>query len=133
MKNTELRIGNLIEVVHIDYGKTQKSVDVGILNEMDDLDEKTTYHEIPLTKEWLMFFGFKTDDYQQEFELDTINLDCEYTDKGEWVLFLKGNNIKPIESKNEYICKYYPKAEIKYVHQLQNLYYALRGEELFLK
>ena len=133
MKNTELRIGNLIEVVHIDYGKTQKSVDVGILNEMDDLDEKTTYHEIPLTKEWLMFFGFKTDDYQQEFELDTINLDCEYTDKGEWVLFLKGNNIKTIESKNEYICKYYPKVEIKYVHQLQNLYYALSGEELVLK
>lgn len=121
MRAEELRIGNY----YLSYGVDLKQVE-RLTKDKVLID----FHPITLTKEWLLKFGFKTDDFKHEFELDTINLDCEYTDEGEWNLFLKGKNIKPVESKNEYRCEYYPKAEIKYVHQLQNLYFALTGEEL---
>lgn len=72
---------------------------------------------IPITKEWLERLGFETDSYRQEFKKGVLNLDCEYTDRGEWMVFT---------TKREYV------NDVKYIHQLQNLYYALTGEELAL-
>lgn len=129
----ELRIGNLVlcgGLISVVKRIEQEGILAEMLHTQEEIDINKGIEPIPLTKDWLLKFGFKTDDFKAEFELDTINLDCEYTDEGEWNLFLKGKNIKPVESRNEYRCEYYPKAEIKYVHQLQNLYFALTGEEL---
>lgn len=132
MKANELRIGNLVyDTNHYGGGREIEIDSIHVTSET--LSWWNDLCGIPLTKDWLIKFGFETDEYKQEFSLNTINLDCEYTDEGEWVVFLEGKNIKPTESKNEYHCHYYPKAEIKYVHQLQNLYFSLTWEELTIK
>jgi hypothetical protein len=64
---------------------------------------------IPLTEEWLVTFGFEYIEEYKWWEIDwcnfTIDLGGEY----------------------EFEFAFHP---IKYVHQLQNLYFALTGKEL---
>lgn len=70
---------------------------------------------IPLTDEWLLRFGFDKKSKNQEWILNKIRI-CETVHKGLcWV----DNDIDFIEVNN--------------VHQLQNLYFALTGQELELK
>jgi len=66
---------------------------------------------IPLTEEWLIKFGFDGQDYN----LFTIELSRNQFMilKDEWLIVISNN--------------------CKYVHQLQNLYFALTGEELTIK
>ena len=65
---------------------------------------------IPLTEEWLLKFGF----YHREFSFD----------KGSFYL------IKRV-GKKEYLYQAHTKRfQVKYVHQLQNLYFALTQREL---
>lgn len=80
------------------------------------------FEPIPLTEEWLIKFGFeKTYD---EFVYDKANLRIEYIiwadDEPEWKL------------KRFYGNTFSSHSTIKtnYVHQLQNLYFALTNEEL---
>jgi hypothetical protein len=66
---------------------------------------------IPLTEEWLLKFGFDKIDFQ----------------------FIK-NGIKLFPIRDLYYRGNFPiKSDIKYVHQLQNLFFALTGEELTIK
>lgn len=125
MKPEELRIGNLVS-----DGTFVNKISLADFYNMH-LDDNCPFTAIPITKEWLLKFGFNEN--YGEYDKEGINLDCEYTDKGEWITFLQAGNIKPIESNNEYTCRYYPKSDIKYVHELQNLYFALTKEELELK
>jgi len=119
MKLSEIRIGNYVKVskTEIKFTAFDYSINEDLLS------------PIPLTEEWLLKFGFNSNSWG-EFDLNGICLDCENTDKYEWILYLEGESVKPIESKNEYVCRIYPPIELKYVHQLQNLYFALTGEEL---
>lgn len=103
MKAKELRIGNLV---------TGYSYDVAIsLEDFKDFytgdDNIDSYKPIPLTEEWLLKFGFENQ--LVEFVLDNFYL-------------------KRTKNHFEYYCN--NRAEIKYVHQLQNLYFALIGKEL---
>lgn len=125
MKPNELRIGNLIN-----YNGGQPE-DEDLLNTVDwqDLqwiterkDEFNSLHKpILLTEEWLVKFGF-----------DRIN--NSLTSR------LYSNNVFEIMT-NGYIYHFwiYDNTEggfeinIKNVHQLQNLYFALTGEELTIK
>jgi hypothetical protein len=114
MKAQELRIGNLLYndnvVVTID-ART-------IFDIWDDAGLKK-YNPIPLTEEWL---------YKTNHILDTTNnwfyklqMYEEYMIRkcgNGWLLFLDG------VSENKF------SVEVFYLHQLQNLYYALTGEEL---
>ena len=72
---------------------------------------------IPLTEEWLVKFGFKIEgktwgntNYSKDFSGIWLQ------DRGELYKCTISNGNKHIE--------------IRYVHQLQNLYFALTGEEL---
>lgn len=70
---------------------------------------------IPLTEEWLIKFGFeKTKGYV--FKIDKFSLFDHNYDQGNLFLKLNSQNV--------------PLINIKYVHQLQNLYFALTGKEL---
>lgn len=70
---------------------------------------------VKLTNEWLEKFGFKKGS------------------DGYWDEYSKGN-LKHLTSFDDGDYEYNPAAiEIKYVHQLQNLYYALCQEELILE
>jgi hypothetical protein len=72
---------------------------------------------IPLTEEWLVKFGFKLPAYSwigDKFHLsewDRYPLN--------WCVAMNKNNAIVV-------------SKLKYVHQLQNLYFALTGEELEL-
>ena len=122
MRNNELRIGNLIlfdnkpvEITGIpktglNFGKAGFAVSI---NEF--------FQPIPLTEEWLLKFGFKLDMLNfnwnaaiGENEIGDFKLSLRYSERVGWFF----------QSK----CTI-----IKYVHQLQNLYFAITSEELKLK
>lgn len=120
----ELRIGNLVLM----DGK-----EVGIISEIRSNHSKVIYQgevngnistrfsliefirlePIPLTEEWLVRFGFRKT-FDSPFE------DFEWSD----------NNLQLSEKFDCYLGKF--TQPIKYVHNLQNLYFALTGEELKL-
>ena len=118
---TELRIGNLL-------------LSDGCEVEVEGIDK---YHEvtttanfkgscngnlrtIPLTEGWLIKFGFKnlTNAYKSK------KVYIQYTQNKCFQLYLIGID----KAGNASLIDF--NLEIKYVHQLQNLYFALIGEEL---
>ena len=86
---------------------------------------------VPLTEEWLLKFGFKKriefgmvvcDSWQGLNYWFINNKDC-FTLRGDPIYGLSyQGGIKP-----------YPEKNIKFVHQLQNLYFDLTGNELEIK
>lgn len=121
MKANELRIGNWYD----DNG-IFKQVTPNTIEEVW-VAERTWCKPIPLTEEWLEKLGFEICGYNQlswrhtehikNFELDGINwADADYPEY-QFLNYNIGNDI----------------FRIHYVHQLQNLYFALTGEELEIK
>jgi len=109
MKPNELRIGNWIQ---FRYTETPVRITLGdFVREYND-EHLEDYEPIPLTEEWLLKFGFEN--YSMNLDEDGFT----HVD----VSFLSGGVEVYI---NDMI---YP--HIKHVHQLQNLYFALTGEEL---
>ena len=110
MKASELRIGNYIQNSH------GTIFNVGIVM----LGGQYDYHPIPLTEEWLLKFGFEYVESYDNYKIkagDYWNSVKFY--EGEWCY----NN-----DDSDAGC--YFLTTIKYVHQLQNLYFALTNEEL---
>lgn len=134
MKPQELRIGNWYAADDPNRGKyfqiTAKDI---VCLEEDPQDD--FYQPIPLTEEWLVKFGFvKKVDYEQ--------------DEDEWGRLSESNPRRgvglynPWEDKPNYWfvtfredvgCGWSDLNEIEYVHQLQNIYFALTGEELTIE
>jgi hypothetical protein len=119
MEAKELRIGNLIQDkknkshwrIECFLGSTMATVDAGLVNfpTDDNHDIELSEHEgIPLDEKWLVRFGF-VDNEKSKIKLIRIN---EFY----YVCFV--NRSRSLD------------VDIKYVHQLQNLYYALTGVEL---
>ena len=115
----ELRIGNL--VYSLETNDIQKIR--GINEEYVSIDTVTfdyvSYDEIepiPLTEEWLLKFGYIGNEPIFS-EISTI--------------FTNGIH-KIWKPFNKFLDDTY-RFEINYVHQLQNLYFALKGEELQFK
>lgn len=119
MKATELRIGNLADV----NGKVVKiesisDLTVSVSGYREDGGETTirlkNLEPIPLTEEWFMKFGFK-----------------KWKDKKMWSY---KNVIIYLHSKHGFCFgRVHSRTHLKNVHQLQNLYHALKCEELILK
>lgn len=123
MKASELRIGNIIHrnVYDIDPDGNKVYDPDGNEEEVVDLDTLTAiithksndYFLIPLTEEWLLKFGFKKYSNRAQYY---------HNEKFKYSFIHKtlAANFGRI------------KIELKYVHQLQNLYFALTGNELTL-
>lgn len=122
MKASELRVGN-----YVTTGKKEWVISVvSDSNEVRVTDGKFTaiaqipineIHPIPLTEEWLLKFGLNnpTNEKPYHFKKSAVEfLHSEFQD--ELKCFC---NDKPMFS---FPCKY--------VHQLQNIYYSITGEEL---
>ena len=115
MKASELRIGNWFKEDILEQTFAQITAEQ-ILDFYDDpLDD--FYKPIPLTEEWLLKFGF-----------DLINNEYHQSRNHELKLYWTVNKNKMIPEFNEkrFVTGY----DFKYVHQLQNLYFALTGQEL---
>jgi len=117
MKATELRLGNWVEQPN--DGVTRVTA---VLNDLQ-IKTETGYVDkycrpIPLTEEWLLKFGFVLRGLYYHFP----NYD----------IF----KIEQYKLKNAYWLRHRTEsldcARINYVHQLQNLYFALTGKELEL-
>jgi hypothetical protein len=121
MKASELRIGNLVY-------KNGIATEITVGTMLDILRYTTPFEPIPLTEEWLLKFGMElTDGFSnsrilkiQKHEYDCSNITFN---PNEGLLRLSNG-----EQKGTTLIPH-----IKYVHQLQNLYFALTGEELTIK
>ncbi len=124
MKAKEVRIGNWIHI--LDGGSDYQ------LKNVDDLgliDCGSGSEGIPLTNEWLIGLGFYETAKKWGFR-EYIYFNNNITPRM-WSIKLWGNERKAHEHKHgKYL---WAKVEIKYVHQLQNLYFALTNEELTIK
>lgn len=116
MEAKELRMGNWVK----GKGNTRRITTI----KAPHLYDVSQFEPITITEEWLYRFGFKE---------DLSKLDPPETPNGnfwsEWV-----NGIITIDMPfYSFIFNYgEEEVQIKYVHQLQNLYFALTGEELQL-
>jgi hypothetical protein len=124
MKANELRIGN-----YVNYESEIKQIS-GITSNNDvfyvgdsapeDLGE---FESIPLTEEWLIKFGFES----VGFGGNRFVLYNAIDGTSNFVIETDGIILYP-QIDYDIVCW----SEFKYVHQLQNLYFALTGEELIL-
>jgi hypothetical protein len=130
IKANELRIGNLfITPLHDNPGSV-----VGIDSTSDSVElqdeggfEETTFASlipIPLTEEWLLKFGFWKRDESNVWRCSRI-IDSNYCIHQTGMKY--PFDIRIDHSNHQYI------TTPKFVHQLQNLYFALTGEELIIK
>jgi hypothetical protein len=111
MKANELRIGNYVmdgyDIEKVNY----RMIEMLVKNQAE-------FDPIALTEEWLLKFGFKKD----------LGNDLFFDVNSNSFLIFQNNRIELLdEENNKCICF------CKSVHQLQNLYFALTGEELTFK
>ena len=117
MKASELRIGNYLQDKALDKWF---SVTSQLIFDYDRLQLQNHVKPIPLTEEWLLKFRFSIiksiyndniyfHEIRPELEIRLIGEEYDLGIETEWL------------------------SEIKHVHQLQNLYFALTGEELTIK
>ena len=116
MKTNELRIGNWV----FDSDQLEKfTIESDTLFEESDGDCMDKHIKpIPLTEEWLDEFGFEYDDI-----FEYVDFDATYSKElldGEFLNI----RIPSFTTLDIY------GVELKYVHQLQNFYFALTGKEL---
>lgn len=137
IKASELRLENLISyngepmpIFSIDRGSrsfyTINDIQINRNTGCTIKGGEDVFNPIPLTEKWMQKFGFVTADY----EVDQIVWD--YNDN----FCIVQDGVPP---ENEpFVFEWEDgrdnrKTDIKYVHQLQNLYFALTGEELQIK
>lgn len=122
IKATELRIGNKIKFM----GSTLTVSPKTISNVCYTLGEPSQLYEpIPITKEWLIEFGFVA--YNRMFGVGyKIIMEIEPS-------HILGESSREL-TVSPYAEKYFLDGNylmrLKFVHQLQNLYFILTGEEL---
>ena len=142
MKATELRIGNYVYYEHTThivsgihgnkvYSWWVKDGEPVIEYEAKDIsgtqvenpyiDVISQYEPIPLTEEWLIKLGFeKLTDSKDGFKNTTYT----YTKGISFIVYFDGVRLST---------NFWMGNEKHYIHQLQNLFYVLSGEELMLK
>lgn len=130
LQTKDLRLNNLLEVdgVIIQVGKIEEKHITWNLSKNDKLrvwnpflsinDERIK--PIPLTEEWIVKFGFKKIDHHR-FKIQPSQYDWFYT-------YSIHDNAFRFYVEDTILCL----NTIFYVHQLQNLYFALNGEDLVL-
>ena len=116
MRAEEFRIGNIVIAETEDHVLT--GYDIYLLS----MDDDVGYKPIPLTEDWLVKFGWVWNEACKSFEHP----------KGARFNMLY-RNISGSYTMFNYIINALIAERVFYVHQLQNLYFALTGEELIIK
>jgi hypothetical protein len=117
MKATELRIGNLVKGKEINVYWTVEAIDTHSIFSYGKWRSLDAFEPIPLTEDFLLKFGF-----YRHIKLSNHN---------GWLLngwFINSKNYDFMVLGSSVVL-----AKINHVHQLQNIYHALEGEELTLK
>ena len=135
----EVRIGNLLL-----SGGVVVTIDARSIFNIWDVSKK--YDPIPITPEWLERLGFEFEDtlsFSEYFNKSHGNIKAFIIDsvwfcsRFDWMchkehhLSHRGWCVGRRNTNNRYNgWNYDESAEVKYIHQLQNLYFALTGTEL---
>lgn len=148
MEARELRIGNKISYYNKIYDVVQIGLNGVLATSIEGQCSAIITHPmlkpIPLTDEWLLTNGFEVYKHLSDENYKSIGIVGRFKD------FEYPNGItitlkKYSKDMCEFECQYVPKLEgryitnihdllsIKYVHELQNLYFALTGNELEIK
>ena len=140
MKSEELRIGNIIKQGRIiSFYESGVHVGFGATYSFNNIEP------IPLTEDWLLRFGFQDDNKEERekykhFPTNFLRKNVTPLSRYFWVyrendpLLAKRKDIRGIEQgefqvwANQSYCM-----SVQYVHELQNLYFALTKQELTLK
>ena len=125
IQENKLRVGNLLNYQTAEGDVVNLTTDFHAIKwaTEDPKGFNLVHSPIPITEEWLIKFGFKQyNDFGVKFNTFDLMPLCGFgydIDTKQVVILEKGNpNSHWIERK------------IEYVHELQNLYFALRGQEL---
>jgi hypothetical protein len=127
MQANELRIGNWYNDKRINrdfvvHGVSKHGIDHG------DIDYSPTRIQnampIPLTEEWMTRFGFKKENTGGAGPQDNWAGMPAYSFEGEWLFRGSPSCLHLVGYFN---------TTVRYVHQLQNIYWCLFGKELELK
>ena len=108
----DLRIGNLVKYKHLSESSSISAIDISQIS-----DNNSNVEPIPITEEWCIKFGFQKDLENTIYK--NINKHC--------FLCYDNNIVLLLEEENNWCI-----TKIKYVHELQNLYFALTFDELKL-
>ncbi len=107
----ELRIGNIVNIIGHASGIGISAIGISKFE-----NGKIKVEPIPLTEDWILKFGFEKTNRIDFGELKPC--------------FAKFSFALMIRHKSFFVDWIGGNTEIKYVHQLQNLYWCLCGEEL---
>jgi len=120
MKVNELRIGNFIAYEPTIDDWEEIYVKPGTIIQCEISPD--SFEPIPLTEKWLRDFGFSR--HHEDYSINTIYIkNVVNNNEFEWGVY--PNELgSGIQIKN--------RIRLKYVHQLQNLHFALTGEELII-
>lgn len=144
----EVRIGNLVLISNGDVAMVNGIHYAGMKDEEYEIhclyDNKIYFDPspIPLTEEWLLKAGFEKKNKEKKFDFGWMYIEYKALESDDWVEDMElGHQVRIYVNTESYKCSIEnitdkdemganTKTDIKYVHQLQNLYFALTGEEL---
>ena len=137
MKANELRVGNLVDLGNriakvIDIGHLSCTV-VDLEETQDTLEDYERTKGIVLTDDWFQRFErfYKDDADYWCIDINDYKYCFAYRDWAKnWAFYQEFTDSPFPEDEGK---KHPVSFDIKYVHQLQNLYFALQHEELKLK
>ena len=121
MKANDLRIGNYIEK-SLKIGQGIKLIDKVGCQDIVRMFEDTgsfNYEPIKLADKWLTDFGFTDSKMQDKFYIKDHNVGISTADNK--FRFIQGNFVYQLVL-----------TDLKYVHELQNIFYSLYGTEMFV-
>jgi len=129
MKAEELRIGNYVFGLNMEepVRRINDSIEYNYKTEKYELDaiDILCFEPILLTEEWLLKFGFEWDDIVTKTTGETEKMLYKNI-----LLMQRHHDTHWVAAPYGYLLNVH---RTVYVHQLQNLYFALTGEELTIK
>jgi len=122
MKANDLRIGNYIKDIFDVKKHEVRQLDLEDFSAMlnyKNSNHRNTYNPVELNDEWIKSFNFENSKTQDKFFTKDNNIGISTAD--DKFRFIQGN----------FVCQLVLR-DIEFVHELQNLYYALTGVELLV-
>ena len=121
IKTNELRIGNIVFL-----NDKQKVWEIMDGFDIDEMTENSSVDPIALTEKWLFDLGFNS-----QYKKGWIGIDVRHSN-GTTTDFVLSYPQRMGMWQTFFAFEYdsFRFVELKYVHQLQNLYFALTGSEL---
>lgn len=118
MKNTEIRIGN--------WHNPNFPMQIQAHDFMNMEVNNLSFNPIPLSEEWIIRLGFeKVEDLG-----DMIYYQIKGNKRGFGIKFDHDVWAFYLHARSEYTILIYDEPHFQYVHQLQNIYHSLTGQEL---